>query len=249
MIQLFNLILYQPLLNLLVFFYNTIAFRDLGLAIIFLTIFLKLILYPISISQIKAQKSLTELQPKMSEIKKKFASDKVRLGQEMIELYRQHKINPFSSCLPILVQLPILIAVYQVFVTGISTQQLSLYPFIYNPGQLNPLAFGLVNFAERSFWLALLTGLVQFFQTKMLSTKKPPPEVKKEKGARDESMMAIMNKQMIVMMPIFTVIIGMSLPAGLIFYWLANLILTILQQLLIFKKNKTKTVDSFLNIL
>lgn len=238
MIQFFNLILYQPLLNILVFFYNTIAFQDLGLAIIFLTIFLKIILYPSSLSQIKSQKSLIELQPKLNEIKKNFSHDKTRLAQETMTLYRQNKINPFSSCLPLLIQLPILIAVYQVFRTGILSRDLHLYPFIYNPGQLNSLAFGLINFAEKNFFLALLTGLIQFFQTKMLSTKKPPAEVKKEKGAKDESMMAIMNKQMIVMMPILTVVIGMSLPSGLIFYWLINLILTILQQLLVFKKTK-----------
>lgn len=238
MIQLFNLILYQPLLNLLVFFYNTIAFRDLGLAIIFLTIFIKLILYPFSLSQIKAQKSLTELQPKLNEIKKKYASDKMRLTKETIELYKTHKINPFSSCLLLIIQLPILIAVYQVFRTGLSDQVLSLYPFIENPGQLNPFTFGIINLAEKSFFLALLTGIVQFFQTKMFSTKKPPPEVLRKNGGKDESMVAIMNKQMVIMMPIFTIVIGMTLPSGLIFYWLINLILTIFQQLLIFKKTK-----------
>ncbi|MCX7779203.1 MAG: YidC/Oxa1 family membrane protein insertase [Patescibacteria group bacterium] len=238
MIQLFNLILYQPLLNLLVFFYNTIAFRDLGLAIIFLTIFLKIILYPTSLAQIKNQKLLIELQPKLNEIKKKFSHDRTKMAQATIELYRHHKINPFSSCLSLMVQLPILIAVYQVFRTGILSQELNLYPFIHNPGQLNPIAFGFINFAEKNFPLALLTGMVQFWQSKMLSRKKPPPEVKKEKEAKDESMMAMMNRQMMVMMPLFTVIIGMTLPSGLIFYWLINLILTIGQQFFFFKKQK-----------
>lgn len=240
MVQIFNFLLYQPLLNLLVFFYNTIAFKDLGLSIIFLTIFIKIILFPLSLSQIKSQKSLIELQPKLDEIKKKFSHDQTKFAQETINLYRQHKINPFSSCLPLLIQFPILIAVYQVFRTGILSQELNLYPFIYNPGRLNPLAFGLINLSEKNFFLALLTGVLQFFQGKMLSFKKPPPELKKEKGAKDEQMMAMVNKQMTVMMPIFTFVISLGLPSGLVFYWLINLIFTIFQQFFIFKFKKTK---------
>ncbi len=235
MSQLFNLVFYQPLLNLLVFFYNTIAFHDLGLAIIFLTVILRLILYPISLFQIKTQKSLAELQPKLMELKKKFNDDKQRLNKEIIELYRAHKVNPFSSCLPLIIQFPILIAVYYVFRSGILEENLSLYPFIYNPGRLNPVAFGFINLAEKNFFLALITGIFQYFQSKMFSFKKPPPQIAKEKAAKDELMMAVLNKQMVYLMPIFTIIIGMSLPSGLIFYWLISLVLTIIQQGIIFK--------------
>jgi len=236
--QLFNLILYQPFLNLLVFFYNTIALHDLGLSIIFLTLFVKIILYPLSISQIKAQKSLAEIQPKLAEIKKRCGDNREKLAQETMEIYRTHKINPFSSCLPLLIQFPILLAIYQVFRSGILMENLPLYSFIYNPGRLNPIAFGFINLAQKSFPLTLLTGLAQYFQAKMLSTKKPPAEVSKEKTAKDESMTALLNKQMLVMMPIFTVVIGMTLPSGLVFYWLVNLILTVIQQIFIFNKRE-----------
>lgn len=236
MTQIFNLILYEPLLNLLVFFYNTIGFRDLGLSIIFLTIIIKLILYPLSLSQLKAQKSFSELQPKLAELKKKFGGDKQRLTKEIMELYRTHKINPFSSCLPLIIQLPILITVYQVFASGILADNLSLYSFIDNPGKLNSLAFGFIDLAKKNFFLALLTGVTQFFQLKMFSQKKPPTELAKEKGAKDESIMATLNKQMVLMMPVFTVVIGATLPAGLILYWLVSLILAIIQQVFIFKK-------------
>lgn len=236
--QFFNLILYQPFLNLLVLFYNTIAFKDLGLSIIFLTLLIKIILYPISLSQIKAQKSFSEVQLKLKEIRKKYSNDKEKLMQETMKLYREHKINPFSSCLPFFIQIPILVAVYQVFRTGILSENLPLYPFIYNPGKLNPFAFGLIDLSKRSFFLALLTGIAQYFQAKMFSTKKPPPEVSQNKSAKDESMMAILNKQMRIMAPIFTVVIGMGLPAGLVFYWLVSLILATIQQIIVFKKSK-----------
>lgn len=238
--QLFNTILVKPLLNLLVFFYNTIAFHDLGLAIIFLTILVRIILYPLSLSQIKSQKSLASLQDQVNEIKKQYADDKQKQVEAIMTLYRTNKVNPFSSCLSFLVQFPILIAVYQVFRHGIISDNLPLYSFIHNPGKLDSLAFGFLDLASKSFVLALLTGIVQYLQSKMLVHKKPPSAVTKEKGAKDETMMTTLNKQMLIILPIFTVIIGMSLPAGLVFYWFISTILSIFQQLLMFRKGKIK---------
>jgi YidC/Oxa1 family membrane protein insertase len=233
--QIFDIIFYRPLLNLLVIFYNSIAFHDLGLSIFFLTLLLRIILYPISLSQIKTQKSLQKIQEEIKEIRKKFANDQKKMTEEMIKLYKINKVNPFSSCLSFLIQFPILIAVYQVFRSGILEENLPLYPFIFNPGKLNPIAFGFLNLRERNFFLALITGVVQYFQSKMFSVKKPPSTVAKNKGVKDESMMAIINKQMIYMMPILTILIGMSLPSGLVFYWLINLILAIIQQKIFLK--------------
>jgi len=244
MIQIFNTILVEPLLNLLVFFYNTIAFGDLGLAIIFLTIFVRLIIYPLSASQIKNQKSLTMLQEKVKEIKKQHQGNKEAQAKAMMDLYRVNKVNPFSSCFSFLIQFPILIAVYQVFRSGILTENLSLYSFIINPGRLNTLAFGFLDLSVRSLPLAILTGVVQFLQTKMLSQKKVPRQVEKDPGAKDESMMAVMNKNMLIIFPVVTVFIGMSLPAGLVFYWFISTSLMVIQQLIIFKKDKKKELPT-----
>jgi YidC/Oxa1 family membrane protein insertase len=242
MIQLFNTILVDPLLNILVFFYNTIAFHDLGLAIIFLTVLVRLIIYPLSLSQIKSQKSLAGLQEKVNAIKKQYENDKQKQTQAIMELYKQNKVNPFSSCLSILIQFPILIAVYQVFRSGILSDHLPLYSFIENPGKLSTLAFGFLDLSVRSIPLAILTGLAQFFQTKMLSRKKVPAAAKGEKGAKDESMLTAMNKNMLYFLPILTIIIGMSFASGLVFYWLISTLLTILQQFILFKKDKNLEV-------
>ncbi len=198
MIQFFNLILVHPLLNLLVFFYNTIAFHDLGLAIIFLTLLVRIILYPLSISQIKSQKSLAGLQEKVNEIKKQYPNSKEQQAKATMELYRTNKVNPFSSCLSFLIQFPILLAVYQVFRSGITSDNLPIYSFVTNPGKLNPIAFGFLDLASKSFILALLTGLAQYFQSKMLVRKKPPVTVTKDKGAKDETIMTALNKQIAV---------------------------------------------------
>lgn len=237
MIQLFKVILYEPLLNLLVVFYNLIPGHDLGLAIIGLTIVIKLLLSPLSRQGIKAQKSLQEIQPQLDKIKKKYAHDKEKQTRVTMEFYKEHKVNPFSSCLPLLIQLPILIAVFQVFRVGMTDSALPIYPFIHNPGSLNIVAFGFLNLAEPSAFLAVITAFFQYFQTKMLSPHKPSEEIVKKGGAKDENMMAMMNKQMKFMMPLLTLFIGMTLPSGLMLYWFVSLLISILEQKIIFSRS------------
>ena len=216
MAHLFNVILYQPILNLLVFIYNIIPGHDIGLAIIVLTIIIRLALYPLTNKSIKSQKDLQTIQPKLKALQEKYKNDKTKLASATMNLYRENKVSPFSSCLPLLIQFPILIAVYQVLRTGLVSKQLQLYSFVANPGFLNPISLGFLNLSKPNLVLALITGLAQYWQAQTLSQQQPPATVRKSKGAKDENMMAVMNKQMKYMMPIFTVLIGISLPSGLI---------------------------------
>jgi YidC/Oxa1 family membrane protein insertase len=234
MSNIFTIIFYQPILNLLVFIYNIVPGHDLGVTIIILTIIIKIILLPLSKQSIKSQKALQEIQPKIDEIKKTYAKDKEAMSKAMMQLYKDSKVNPFSSCLPLLIQLPFLFAVFRVFRTGLSNGSLGLvYSFIYRPETINSIAFGFLNLSKPNIVLAILAGAAQFWQTKMMMTKKP--EVISE-GSKDENMMAAMNKQMLYFMPIMTVVIGISLPGGLSLYWFITTALTILQQIYIFKK-------------
>jgi YidC/Oxa1 family membrane protein insertase len=230
----FHVIFYQPILNLLVFLYNIIPGHDIGLAIIAMTVIIKVVLLPLSKQSIKSQKALQGLQPKIDELKKKYVSNKEELGRAMMRLYKEEKINPFSSCLPMLIQLPFLWAVFIVFRDGLSNQALKgIYSFIPQPGAINSVSLGLLDLSKPNIVLAILAGAAQFWQAKMLSTKRP--EVKGP-GAKDEDMMAIMNKQMIYFMPILTVVIGMTFPGGLALYWLVTTLLTALQQLYLFRQ-------------
>ena len=234
MSYLFQIVFYQPILNLLVWLYNVVPGRDIGVAIIVMTILIKLILLPLSKQAIKSQKALQELQPKIDELKKKYANNSQEMSKEMLSLYKENKVNPFSSCLPLLIQLPFLWAVFRVFQTGLSNGSLDLvYSFISRPEAINPVSFGLVNLSEPNIALAVLSGLAQFWQAKMLTTKKPAIE---SEGSKDESMTAIMNKQMLYMMPVLTVFIGITLPGGLTLYWFVTTVLTALQQIFIFKR-------------
>lgn len=232
MAHFFTIIFYQPILNLLVFLYNTVSFHDLGIAIILLTIIIKIVLWPLGRQAIKSQKSLQDLQPKIEELKKKYADNKVELSRATMDLYKENKVNPFSSCLPLLVQLPFLFAVYQVFRDGLGNKLDLVYPFIYKPEVINGISFGFLNLNKSNIYLAVLAGLAQFWQAKMMITKAPAV---KSDGSKDESMTAIMNKQMLYFMPAITIFIGASLPGGLTLYWFVITVLTALQQLLVFK--------------
>ncbi len=234
MSAIFETFFYQPVLNLLVFLYNIVPGNDLGIAIILLTIVIKLLLFPLSKQSIRSQKALQDLQPKIEALKKKYAKNKEEMGRAMMALYKENKVNPFSSCLPLIIQLPFLFAVFRVFRNGFTSGSLDLvYSFIAKPEAINSMSLGFFDLSRPSPVLAVLAGLAQFWQTKMLMAKKPET---KSKGAKDENMMAIMNKQMMYFMPALTVFIGLTFPGGLALYWLTTTFLTALQQLYMFKK-------------
>ncbi len=243
----FTLIFVQPMLNLLVCLYNVLPGQEMGLSIIVVTIIIKLVLYPFTVAQIKQQRALQELQPKMDEIRKRLKDNKEAQAKELMALYAKEKVNPAASCLPLLIQLPVLIALYQAMSMGLASTSLNLlYPFVANPQTINTLFLGFVDLTKPSYVLAILAVLVQFWQTKQLlkppaATVTPPPsDVEKTPGAKDESMATAMNRQMMYMMPIVTAIIGFTLPGGLTLYWFVMSLLTVLQQWWMLKKMPPK---------
>lgn len=242
--EFFHTILYVPIFNLLVFFYEILPGADIGFAIIALTILIKLILWPFMSQSLKSQKALQELQPKIEELKAKHGADREAHAKAMMELYQKEKVNPLASCLPLLVQLPILIALYRVLLGGFGAQTLvELYPFVANPGSIDHVFLGVIDLSVSSLYLAILAGYFQFFQTRMLMAKRPPKQVVGKKGAFDETMLASMNKSMLMFMPAITVVIGATLPAGLTLYWVTVNIVSILQQQFVFSKIRNPKIE------
>ncbi len=185
------------------------------------------------VQSIKAQKVLSEVQPKMQEIQSKYRDDKEKQARAMMELYQKENINPFGGCLPLLVQLPILIALYRVFWKGFQPEAMAhLYSFVPHPGMVNPNFLGVINLAEASLALAVLAGVTQFFQTKMVTPKTPKT---KRGGDQMAQFSGIMQKQMLYFFPILTVFILWRLPAAIGLYWLITALFSIGQQYLIFK--------------
>ncbi len=226
MIQLYNIILFQPLLNLLVWLYNLIG--DIGVAIIIVTILIRFLLLPLSLKSMKSQQSLQGLQPKMEEIKSKYKDDKQKQSAELMKFYKDNKINPMSSCLPLLVQLPIIFALYGVFQKGLMNSNMDmLYSFVSHPASINPMFLGLVSMLAPNLILAIIAGFLQFVQSWMVFSK--------QKKTKDK-MAGMLGKQMTYFMPFMTVFIAMSLPAGLAVYWITTTLFAIVQQYIMTKK-------------
>jgi len=245
--QIFQTLFIQPILNLLVWLYLYVPGQDIGIAIILLTIVIKLLLYPLTHLQIKQQLAMQELQPKIEEVRKTFKDDKEAQASELMKLYQKEKVNPASSCLPLLVQLPVFIGLYRALSVGLSSKSLNLlYPFVANPGLVDPTFLGFFDLTKPNYVLAILAALIQFVQTKQIlkppaATIAPlPPEVQGSKGAKDEGMAASMNKQMTYVMPLVTAVIGFSLPGGLTLYWLVMSLLTLVQQTFVLRKQPPK---------
>ena len=223
MLGIYHEIIYRPILNLLVYLYNVLPVHDIGLVIILVTLVIRVILAPLMHKSLKGQKAMSALQPKMNELKETHKDDKEAQAKAMMELYKEHKVNPLSSCLPVLIQLPILIALYQVFAKALKGNLEGLYTFVHNPGVLNPKFLNLVDLSHPNIIFAILAGLAQFWQSRMISSWNGTP-------ANQDATQKALNVQMTYVLPIVSVVIAWTLPAGLPLYWIITTLFAVGQQ-------------------
>ncbi len=228
MIALFNEILFRPIFNILVVVYNTAAFQDFGLAVVMVTIMVRLILSPLSIRAIRSQRALAVLQPKIKEIQEKFKDNREEIGRATMELYKAHKVNPFSGCLPLLIQIPVLLALYQAFRAVFEPNSLAtLYTFVTNPGVINQISLGFIKLNQANPILAVVAGLLQFLQSRQAA---------KVQATGQNNQMAAMNKQMLYLFPLIVIIISWKLQVGIVLYWITTTLFSIAEQIYIGRK-------------
>jgi YidC/Oxa1 family membrane protein insertase len=221
MINLYHTLIADPLLNILVGLYESIAFKDMGIAIIVLTVLVRLAFYPLFQKGLEQQAKIQKMQPLIKELQAKHKSDPAAHSQALLKLYKEHKFNPFASIGMLLIQIPILLALYHLFINIFKPEVLErIYTFVPNPGVINQIAFGLLNLKEPLLILVLLTAVFQFIQARlaMAHTKIEDPAQR------------ITSNVMLFAAPLITVLIFSNLPAAVVLYWLITTILSILQQ-------------------
>jgi YidC/Oxa1 family membrane protein insertase len=226
--DLFFAVLYQPLYYLLVAVYDLLpAWGGLGLAIIIVTILVKLIVLPATYKSLKAQKEMQEIQPKIAEIRERLKDDKEAMAKELMQVYKTHNVNPFASCLPAIVQMFVFIALYQVLSAGFGDIRPEvLYSFVSNPGTMTADFLGM-DLREVSPLLGIIAGLVQYVQAKQMVTTRPPKAARESAASLDEDMTAAMNRSMLYMLPLLMLIMGsFIIPAGLTMYIIVSTFLT-----------------------
>jgi len=227
------------------FFYDFVPLHSAGLAIILFTVAVKIVLMPLTLSQLRSAREMRKLQPKVKELQKRYSKDREKLNQEMMELYREHGVNPMQGCLPSLLQIPIFFGVYYAILnlTRIPTANILLgrwigfdsLAFLGLSAIPEKLASGLSSgtFAGLSFlWLPtlgkpdplhilpILAGALQLVQQKMMASSDGDPQQK-----------AMANAMML--MPLMFIFIGWTFPAGPVLYWVTQSLVGIVQQYII----------------
>lgn len=228
------LFLTERFFDLLLFFYTTTS--NLGVAIIVFTLLLRLLLVPLTLPSLKARNKIQELQPELQKLKNKFKNDKTGLQKAQLELYQRYNVNPLSGCLPQIVQLAVLIFLYQALISFLGKPEIN--------GTIISPNFLWLNLAQPdgTFTLPVLAGLTQLVLSLMITpggevrdivpnkakNKKIQVENKKEEDMAD--MAATMQKQMLFVMPIMTGVIAVQFPSGLALYWVITTVFSIVQQ-------------------
>ena len=236
MIYLYNQIFYRPILNILVFFYNTVAVHDFGVAIILVTLLIRLVLYPFFHSGTKNQMMMQRLQPKIKKLQETHKADKVKQSEALMALYKEHGVNPFSGILLLLIQLPVMLALYWVVRSGLGTGQLEgLYSFIAQPPSINPIFLGLVDLTKFSFIFVGLAAIAQYFQGRLAVYRNPDPSVQLSPAEK-------MAQNMTFVGPVFTILIFYSyhMPTAIVLYWLVTSLFSIVQQVIVNKHLRVK---------
>ena len=224
-------ILYQPLFNLLIFLVWLIPGHNVAWAIIILTIIIRLILLPSSLNATRQQKRMRDLQPEIQKLQAKYKGDKQKQSQELMKFYRANKVNPLGACLPLLIQLPILLVLYYVFLNGLNTSRFDLlYSFMPRPETINTIFLGIDMAKADRFILPVIAGVLQFIQGWQITPKASPNQ---------GQMQAMVSKQMLYLMPIFTIFIAGKLPAALPLYWIITTAFAVVQQWWVFSREKS----------
>ena len=220
----------KPLFFGIDYFFNLLG--NYGLAIIAITICIRLAFFPLANFSFRSMAKMKALQPEMARLKELHKDDKMKLQQEMMSLYKKEKVNPMSGCLPILVQIPVFFALYKVLFVTIEMRQMPFYGWVKDLSERDPTSlfnlFGLLPYDVPSFLMIgvwpIAMGVTMFIQQKLNPAPTDPIQAK-----------------IFMFFPLFLTVILAPFPAGLVIYWTVNNVLTMAQQIFIMKRTKVKT--------
>jgi len=256
--NLWNQILVWPILNILIALYKGFEFLHipgpLGFAVIGLTLVIRLILYPLMAAQLRSAKKMARLKPHMDAISLKHKDDKKALQQAQLDLYKEHGVNPAAGCLPLLIQMPVLIALYNVFYQVLNNGNLEkligeinsvLYLPVFKLTTLDLNFFGVnlgikpSQYQTHGYWLLLvpiITAGLQYWQTKLMMPSSAPASAGTTEGKPPEDTAGDIQKQMAIITPLMFGYFALQFPLGLALYWNVFGIFGIMQQLAINKE-------------
>ena len=233
----FNFLLYNPLYNALIFFISVAPYASVGIAVILLTVVVKFVLFPLSLKAVKTQVLMRELEPELTKIKKQYEKDKQEQARRTMGLYKERGINPFSGFLVILIQLPIIFALYFVFFRGgLPTVDLTLlYSFVTPPSMVNMEFLWVPDIAGRSVVLALLASVTQYFQ---INLTMPPLKPRDKNASLKDDLARSFQLQMRYVMPLIVFGVAYFISAAIALYWTTSNLFAIAQEVFVLKKHR-----------
>ncbi len=236
---LFNTFIYKPLYNAFILLADLAPFLDVGILVIIFTVAVKSLLYPLAKKAFVAREELKVLAPKLQAVKDKYANDKEAQAKELMAVYASAKTNPFSSIFLVLLQLPIILALYFILIrSGLPSIDYSLlYSFVSFSGEIKMHFLGFVNIAAKNLPLAMLAGITTYIQIRVTTAQQGAPT---GKGKGDE-LARMMQSQMKFMFPILAFVISYSISGVVALYWTTSNIVTLLQEKYIARKHAQKS--------
>lgn len=250
--ELFHSFLYQPIYNALVFLVDILPGGDVGLAIIILTLLVKFALFPLTHKSTKAQHKMREIEPKMREIKERHKDNREKQARAIMDLYREHGVNPFSGLFLLFIQLPIIFALYYVFWKGLGFDPNIIYSFLSapDPASVNFNFLGFIDLKEKSAILAFLAAATQYFQIKLSlpalpkkdsaqenqDRKKKENQEKKTPPSFQEEFAKNMSTQMRYIFPAMVFFISFTISSAIALYWAVSNIFTIAHEMWVKRK-------------
>lgn len=264
MFEIFNLLLIHPIVNILVAIYHLLATLGLpyafGFSIIVMTVVIRLLIYPLTASQLRASHKMQKVSPHVAKLKEKHKGDARALQQATMDLYKEHGVNPASGCLLAIVQLPILLALYNVFQNLISKKPEDLVSYInnivYSPAlklqhawDMHFFGLPLHDTPEKLFktlgvailLIPVITAILQFFQSKMMFAAQTAQQPTTEKSTEADFAKA-MQTQSLYFLPLMLAFASWKFALGLSLYWNTFAIFGMIQQYLVQKEQKQEKV-------
>uniref|UniRef100_A0A832DRP5 Membrane protein insertase YidC n=1 Tax=candidate division WWE3 bacterium TaxID=2053526 RepID=A0A832DRP5_UNCKA len=219
-----------PLTTALLFFYDILG-ENLGLAIIVLTVVLRIVLYPMSVPALRSMKIQRDIKPELDRLKNKYKGDRQKLAVAQMELFKQKGVNPFAGCLPQILQLIILIALYTVFMSNLKNGELNHQFLLWDLSARDPY-----------FVFPVLAAVSQFVLSKMmLPVVSQEHEAAHQAKDKKEDFASAFQRQNLFLFPVLTLVLGFQFPAGLMLYWFISTLLQIPQQWLVMRSRPAKS--------
>lgn len=235
MSTIWNFLFYKPIYNLLILLINKVTFGDVGLAIVLLTVIVKLILFPLTRKSIKTQVVMKKMEPELAQIKKDYPDNKEEQARKTFELYKKYDTNPFSGFFVVLLQIPVIFALYYAFSKGLTSEVKPLYSFVEYPLVFKNNFLGLFDLHSKSIILALMTGLTQFIQGYLAMPIKPKTELNAQPNQPEvktfsEELSSSMQMNVKYVLPIIITFISYRISSAVVLYWMVSNLFTIAQE-------------------